>query len=221
MPITQSRMIALMSAGLDYQQALRLLLSQISNADRAVRDHGADPAEQFSLLTANSEAVLLIDPVQTGATLAVEQKHFSVSTIQTNENMRMKMAGRRASQGHLLRKDRQEPMPKLMTHALYNMAEPRTTAPARMTPRPIQHPPSAAGTIERTIAQVAAQLEAEEQELGGLPDTSVLSLSGLGSGLDPETMAQLEAEAEAALASLPEALPDTSTETPPKASGGE
>lgn len=80
MPITQSRMIALLSAATDYANALRSLISAINRTDEA---YAALPSQQQNWALAYSEILplaiesnLLKNPIASASTIVVESEHF-------------------------------------------------------------------------------------------------------------------------------------------------
>lgn len=89
MPILQTRMIALIAAGKDYQQALRRLVNVIEreehDAQEAMEDDNLEHrSEKLSnaiqnILTGAQELFLLKSPLDSGRVLDLEEAHFNRS----------------------------------------------------------------------------------------------------------------------------------------------
>lgn len=96
MPITQQRMIALITAGQDYQQGLQTILDAIAYQAGLVADGRESPANALELIrvTGNLQ-VLLAHPQDSHLTLAIESRHFR---LHRRENERHKIK-RRESRG--------------------------------------------------------------------------------------------------------------------------
>lgn len=78
MPIIQSRVIAIVNAGLDYQQALIKATEGIRTAGARARAYGGDPKAELEQLETMFGAVayLLNEPGDSPATLALEAAYF-------------------------------------------------------------------------------------------------------------------------------------------------
>lgn len=77
MPITQQRMIELIHAGEDFQQALTLAESLVQSAySRASSGQTTHQAELDQLGAQIVASLLLRDPIDSASALAVEASHF-------------------------------------------------------------------------------------------------------------------------------------------------
>ena len=80
MPITQTRMLGVINAGLDCYNALLRATSIINEICEAQRINGTDARDALEAIRYDIQITrLLRDPLATAAILAAEQKHFSKS----------------------------------------------------------------------------------------------------------------------------------------------
>jgi len=101
MPITEPRMLALISAGQDYQVALRATIAQISRERANVRAGLYDEAGAFrNIESMISELALLAQPITSVTTLALEAAHFHASAgrNRASRNWQRKRRGQAAQQ---------------------------------------------------------------------------------------------------------------------------
>ncbi len=77
MPITQSRIIALIKAGFDYKHGLESLLNLIHSQQTHLEAGNASPEQVLNILLPSAKLhFLLTEPVQSAITLIGEEKHF-------------------------------------------------------------------------------------------------------------------------------------------------
>ncbi len=77
MPITQSRMIAVINAGFDYKQGLDTLLDLIAQQKQLLESGAISPADFLNILLPSAKLQFLLnDPVISTVTLLSEEKHF-------------------------------------------------------------------------------------------------------------------------------------------------
>lgn len=98
MPILQSRMIALIDAGKDYQQALRKLIRQIEFADIEAQKLGTEPSLSLlneelkgivqGIVVSAQELFLLKHPLDSGRVLDLEEAHFCASKTRNEASKR-------------------------------------------------------------------------------------------------------------------------------------
>ena len=104
MPITQDRMLALIAAGEDYQQALAQARELITTNRNRVLDGQISPQDAINLLSQFIVPELLLkSPSRSESTLYIERKHFN-SNAARNERAKF-------------RKDRQRHRPKRAEHS--------------------------------------------------------------------------------------------------------
>ena len=98
MPITQQRLLAVLSAGEDFQQALAKA-SSIARRERdlalAGRETEAQALANIALFLGDT-SLLLRDSAGSQSALAIERAHFSTSRIKDNEREAKRIARRRA-----------------------------------------------------------------------------------------------------------------------------
>lgn len=99
MPITQSRVIAIISAALDYQQASTAFTAVIRQQGRHVASGRMTPAEALEAILAYAEQPtgFLQRPIESATTIAVEHRHFT-SHARANAYAADRMARSRARQ---------------------------------------------------------------------------------------------------------------------------
>jgi len=86
MPITQARVIAIINAGLDYQQALDKAIAKVSTEVRRVLAKQISAQEAISEISVFCERQwLLLDEASSFATLSMERSHFK-SHMKKNES---------------------------------------------------------------------------------------------------------------------------------------
>ena len=97
MPIKQERMIALIRAGEDFQQALRKLRAMIVSASTSAAGGGLPPATALQNLEIMSQEAMLMDnPVESVLTLREESQHFAKRAARNSRDaakQRRKRAG--------------------------------------------------------------------------------------------------------------------------------
>lgn len=77
MPITQSRMLSLLSAAQDYKQALELVCHTLAAQEASLREGTTTPAQALQLCFASANAVVLLsNPTISPAVIGVESAHF-------------------------------------------------------------------------------------------------------------------------------------------------
>lgn len=98
MPITQQRVLSLLAAALDHQQALAQA-SQIARRERDLALAGRQSTESalanIALFLEDANQ-LLTDPTRSTTAIAVEQAHFTSHRVKDNERERKRVARRRA-----------------------------------------------------------------------------------------------------------------------------
>lgn len=97
MPITQQRLLALLSSAEDYAAAVHQA-SQIARRERDLALAGRQSAEEALAniaLFLDDASQLLTRPVASATTLAIERAHFTPSRVKDNERERARVARRR------------------------------------------------------------------------------------------------------------------------------
>ena len=98
MPITQSRMIALINAANDYKSALETILDSIRTLSASVSQSKTTPAAAFQYLEAMaSTRSLLSRPSASPSTIALEHYHFARNHRRNSRVANQQAASRRAA----------------------------------------------------------------------------------------------------------------------------
>ena len=211
MPITQDRVLALLNAALDYQQALDALIMIIKSNYRLADSEKQEWQAAMQMVNAQAEPFgLLTKPRESVEIIAAEKTHFRSTTISRNNWQKERQQRIRASLGitqqRVARKPKHQPDD-------YEIFEPRpiTTAPSSVSSR---HHDLAGSLQHQAAAAVAARIDAEEEEVeapfdpnadDSSPQFDPLAKKRTGvqklrvPGLSEATRAEIEAEAERAL----------------------
>ena len=176
MPITQTRMIALINAANDYRQAFTTLISHITSQRQNIDASLTTPAYAFEYIEAVAQPHLLLStPEQSATTIAIEHYHFSHS-LRRNQRAAEKASTRRRL---LSTPPRQHHPVPFETSNLYGFSP---SKPSSLS-RPIPPSTTVASTIEAEAqatadninARVAAGLECPHCRATSLDDCPSLS----------------------------------------------
>lgn len=170
MPIIQTRVIALIDAALDYQQALRQVLSAIREHKMSIL-YGRETVEDaFAFIERYVEEHLLQDPLHTPQTISIEHYHF-----QKNKHRNEKAAQRELEKrGGVRVKTQYEPA--YATDQLHQIASRVTNQEHQQYMRGTAYEPQNLSPIQRRDVEenITAShrrglesLEQEKQELFG------------------------------------------------------
>lgn len=178
MPITQDRMIAVLNAAQDYEQALQRAVALIRTHAQQAKDGVItwQEAMENTVMLVSAQA-LLTRTITTNKTLGAERQHFK-AFARRNERSAKRMKEKRNEFGPTRDTKRQQ----LGIHQDYLEFVPaeRTTAPREIS-REGRLYGSLLDDVDRIMPQQAQQTQ----------------------GLSPETMAEIEHQSEAAVASHP------------------
>ena len=173
MPISQSRMIALINSAIDYKQALDKLIDIIHNTPPET------PSEHLFIFAHLPS--LLNDPINTPATIAVEYHHFKHNARRNDRHAR-KAAVRRQQQGL---------MPRSTTPRDTRL----TSASSTFLPANLQHP----NYTSTPLTQQQKQKIIDEID-AGIYEEKPAKLTEIGSNLPATTKAQILAQIDEDLA---------------------
>ena len=190
MPITQSRMMALVNAAQDYKNALRSAQQIVKTnliAARQGRASAADALEQIGLMV--TEFGLLQHKIESAETIAIESKHFSRSVIHRNERSKQRQRELRGTPELTRHETEAKHSPEIYR---FNSAPKATTAPETL-----RQPPALADNAYQAAMRVAAQLDAEEMQ-------ESLSPALREAFHQPPDEGQLPAEGQGQFADLPD-----------------
>lgn len=161
MPITQDRMLALISAAADYQQALQRACKFVSDAQHSIR-LGADPIETVEELAGLiKEAGLLRNPLKSHSTILLEEQHFKK---EKHKNIRHKQRAqaRREAEGIVSRQT--APMPKQVLDEIAGESESEVFAAASKVAEKIRTKREFGDIPASAIKNIDAEVEIEVRQ---------------------------------------------------------
>jgi hypothetical protein len=212
MPITQPRMIALLNAAIDYQQAfdaaVQFLQRELQRAERGQLTW-EEAARNMELMVKHTG--MLTHPIQSYSIIQVERAHWR-SHARRNINAAERQREKRATEGGL-KKRRQKSVANMQ---FVEIPEPRTTAPNSMRrdghlqgsiydevyQDEVTNGKPTPGRGEQRYKPDPSLAEDDEWE-APTPTPTGPGTGPLHSTLDEETKQQIEREAERAVAQHP------------------
>lgn len=127
MPITQQRMINLINAASDYEQAFNQAVSIISRINKQARDNQLSiPEALLEIDQAIRHVGLLVHPIDSSKIIALERAHFK-SVARTNDKAANKQERKRRAEGRGQRQQNHGLRTQFLQHTPN-----RTTAPDEM-----------------------------------------------------------------------------------------
>lgn len=153
MPITQSRMLALIRAGQDYQQALAQLTEFIRAEHQRVQNSQLEASAALAsiYMVANGE-MGLATPTTSAVTLAVEAKHFR-DHQRGNNRRKQRQEARRGTSGGGNAPSTMAPAPALPPSTLEILVEPEKHKP----PEPSRLSASTKSELDALVDELLAE----------------------------------------------------------------
>lgn len=167
MAILQTRMIALINAATDYQQAFNTLCQFIHQQAQAIQDGLSTPEQAWlSIEPQASPRILLQRPTESASALAVEHYHFT-KNARRNAYIANRAAAKRQKQGTPTRQPRTSPFATTDLFAQGAIRQPSQSQRGSFLPQPTT--PTYQIDHASILAEVESTLSLEEQD--ALDDT--------------------------------------------------
>lgn len=177
MAITQTRIISLINAGRDFQQALEKLISQIESLRSEVESGVTKPESALEILYLNAGPGLLINPAASKTTLLAEHKHFKAN-IRRNLRSKAKQEKKRRDQG-ILPRHQPDPFSPLNEHII---SQPQQPVPLDFLTRGYSISPSR----QREIELEAERALKQKQYLEGKTQATATATAKIDLSSDPD-----------------------------------
>ena len=128
MAIAQSRVIALITAGMDYKFALEKLIQHIHTHSLYIKDGNMPPIDAMNYIISIASPDFLLNSIQSSAVLATEHRHFYRNS-RRNERRAQIAALKRRAEGKTTRNTYQPDMPIPISTSLPTLPQPPDSSP--------------------------------------------------------------------------------------------